>query len=91
MSAVVWFFAIVGGVVIGKLVLDIAKEVIRTVRQGKRVAAVSARYSGIRRISAKMWLRAATREFYRSYDTLQIGMWVVPWNPNTPIRRSYHW
>lgn len=90
MYIVLWFFAIVGGVVIGRLALDIAKEFIRAVRQGKRVAAVSARYSGIRRITTKMWLKSSAREFCRCYDSLRIGGWIVPWNPSKPIKRARH-
>ncbi len=91
MSIVFWFLAIVGGVIIGRVTLDIVKELIRAVRQGKRVAAVAARYSGMRRITAKMWLKSAAREFCRSYDSLQIGVWIVPWNPSAPIKRARHW
>lgn len=81
--------SIVGGIVVGVVVYQILKEVVRAFRQGRRLAWVYARASGKRKPSLKWVLKSARNEFCSSYDWVTVSVWKVPHNPGKPIRRAW--
>lgn len=83
--------SVVGAFVIGAFTVSILSELVSTVRQAGRVAAVSVRGFGERRRpTSREFLFALRREFLSSYSSLRIGSFEVPHNPSLPIKR-WNW
>jgi len=81
-------FAMIGvGVVVFVSCLLIG-EVIRALRQSKRIAAIAIRHASgeRRRITCREWLFSFRRELFSSYTSLRVGFIDVPRNPSCPFR-----
>lgn len=81
-------FACIGAGMVAFILFLFAAEVIRALRQSKRVAAIAIRRSNMkrRRITCREWVWAFRREFFSSYDSLIIGFIEIPRNPSKPLR-----
>jgi hypothetical protein len=87
MAVLVGTLAFVGGLVVGKVIWDVMRELIRAARQAMRIAHVVARANGRReKPSFGLWWSAFRHDFTSSYDSLVIRYVEMPRNPSRPMR-----
>lgn len=88
-NTVIYLLATLGFSIVATIVVSLALEFARAYRQACRVATVCARMEGKRHAPAKWVFKSFRREIFRSYSSIQIGIWEIPHNPSKPIRRSF--
>lgn len=81
-------FACIGAGMVAFVVFLFVAEIIRALRQSKRVAAIAIRRSsGVRRrITCREWAYSFRREFFSSYSSLIIGFIEIPRDPRKRLR-----
>ncbi len=88
--AIVSVLATIGACVIGLLLLSVALELVRAVRQAGRVStAVTRTFERRRKATWREWWFAFVKEFGASYTTIRIGSFEIPHNPSLPIRSAW--
>jgi hypothetical protein len=79
MDKIDFILRVAAGWFLGALLYSLTKEIVRTLRQGYRIAVVYSVLSGKgKRPKFKAWMRAAAGDFMRYYSEKGIGPYWIP-------------